>query len=68
MKRLLLLTLMLCSFLYAEEVSLSGTVKDIKGNSLEGVTVTLRPRVMSKRSTAIRIKAVPQAAAGEQQR
>ena len=34
-------TMVLCSFLYAAEVTLSGTVKDGEGKPLEGVTVTL---------------------------
>lgn len=45
MKRLLMITMTLCSLLYAAEepvsVTLSGTVKDGDGEPLEGVTVTL---------------------------
>lgn len=41
MKRLLMLTMVFCSLAYAEDVTFTGTVKDIKGTALEGVTVTL---------------------------
>lgn len=38
---LIMIIMMFCSLVYAEDISLSGTVKDHKGNALEGVTVTL---------------------------
>jgi uncharacterized Fe-S center protein len=41
MIRLLMITMALCSLLHAEDVALSGTVKDPSGNALEGVTVKL---------------------------
>jgi len=39
--KLLMITMTFCSLSYAADISINGTIKDAKGNPLEGVTVTL---------------------------